>query len=252
MNYYESYSLSLKIMILLWKMNQVDTLTLVNFFYNVGAQYVGIVGTAIGTSNNSSSFPKVLLEPVLGLGVGCKYIRYAKDAAEMKSRAATLLALFFASARVVQTTNPAVNAAFGASAGTEIARMREVIQMTNDITRGGGSSVLLEPVITGFDFGQPTQLGIHFYRKQFTENSKIIIDNIFHESTLRRFCYASRYVIPVSRNLISGKIDSIIFLGSASVCVSVVAITVYGALCLFQNVERKRFYAMKDALVDKL
>ena len=60
---------SLKIMILLWQVGIIDSLTLLQFCINCGAQYIGLtIGEA--ASYIADIGPGVLLAPVKGLGTG--------------------------------------------------------------------------------------------------------------------------------------------------------------------------------------
>lgn len=58
---------SIKIIIFLWQLGLVDTLTLLQFCINCGAQYTGLtLGEAAGYMGDIG--PSVLLAPVQGLG----------------------------------------------------------------------------------------------------------------------------------------------------------------------------------------
>ena len=59
----------LQFVILLWKIVVVDTFNMLKICANCGSQYISVVVSA--TAGNFSDInPKVLLEPVFGLGTG--------------------------------------------------------------------------------------------------------------------------------------------------------------------------------------
>ena len=111
-------------MILLWQLGVVDTLTMLQFFINCGSQYASIVAVE-STGNFSKIGLSVLLSPITGLGTSYKFIRAAQGAAERRARIATLAAFMSTSGRAV-TTDPATNAATGATIASLISYMREV------------------------------------------------------------------------------------------------------------------------------
>ena len=60
---------SLELMFFFWQVGLVDTFSMIQFCINTGSQYGAIV-LAAAAGNVSDIGPKVLLEPVLGLGTG--------------------------------------------------------------------------------------------------------------------------------------------------------------------------------------
>ena len=69
---------SLKIMILLWQVGIIDSLTLLQFCINCGAQYTGLtLGEAAGYMGDIG--PGVLLAPVKGLGTGYQYVQAVRE-----------------------------------------------------------------------------------------------------------------------------------------------------------------------------
>ncbi len=91
-----------KFMCLLWQLGIIDTLGMVNYFVNVGMQYGSIVtAAAAGVNHLSEVNPKIILEPVFGLGVSFRYIKAAETAAGRRARAATIAALLWSSAGLV-------------------------------------------------------------------------------------------------------------------------------------------------------
>ena len=129
---------SLKLIFFFWQVGLVDTFSLIQFCINTGSQY-GVIVIASAAGNFSDIGPKVLLEPVLGLGTGYHFIRAAKTAAERRARIATLAAFLSTSASAV-TTDPATNAAVGGAVASKIAYMRAIL------TRGGGSSNIAKSI----------------------------------------------------------------------------------------------------------
>ena len=80
-------------MFFFWQVGLVDTFSLIQFCINTGSQYGAIV--AASASGNFSDFgPKVLLEPIIGLGTGYQFITAARTATERRACIATL-AVFY-------------------------------------------------------------------------------------------------------------------------------------------------------------
>jgi hypothetical protein len=83
---------SITIMIFLWHLGVVDSLTLFQFCMNCGAQYGGlVVAEAAGSINDIGS--SVLLAPLTGLGTSYKYVQAAQGA-EKRARIATVASLW--------------------------------------------------------------------------------------------------------------------------------------------------------------
>lgn len=78
-----------QLLMLFWQMGIVDTFNVLKLFINCGSQYVGIVLSS-AAGNFSDIGPKVLLEPVLGLGTGYQFVKVAATVAERRQRIATL------------------------------------------------------------------------------------------------------------------------------------------------------------------
>ena len=126
---------SLKIMVLLWQIGTIDTLTLLQFYINCGAQYAGLtLGTAAGYMGDLG--PGVLLAPVKGLGTSYQYVRAAQGAMEKKARIATLASFLAMSGRAT-LTDPATNASAGATIASLIGHMNSVIEKTKNNSTGG-------------------------------------------------------------------------------------------------------------------
>ena len=188
---------SLKLMLFFWQVGLVDTFSMIQFCINTGSQYGAIV-VASAAGNFSDIGPKVLFEPIIGLGTSYQFIRAAQTAAERKARIATLAAFLSASGASAVTTDPATNAAIGGAVASKIAYMRAIL------TRGGGggsyniaksiSSSSLEEFAVVVNSVKTPVLDIHPYRTVFTYNSKMIINNMFQEHTARRcllnYCYS--------------------------------------------------------------
>ena len=68
-------------LILLWKIGVVDTYNVLKICTNCGSRYIGIVLSS-AAENFSDIGPKVLLEPVFGLGTGIQYLVAAAIIAE--------------------------------------------------------------------------------------------------------------------------------------------------------------------------
>ena len=130
-------------MILLWQFEIIDSLTLVQFCINCGAQYTGLtLGEAAGYMGDIG--PSVLLAPVKGLGTGYQYVRAAQGAMEKRARIATLASFMAMSGRAT-LTDPATNAAAGGTIASFIGHMKSVIEKSNN--NGTGGLVFANPAI---------------------------------------------------------------------------------------------------------
>lgn len=183
---------SLKLMLFFWQVGLVDTFSLIQFCINTGLQYGAII-VASAAGNFSDIGPKVLFEPIIGLGTSYQFIRAAQTAAERRARIATLAAFLSTSGASAVTTDPATNAAVGSAVASKIAYMRAIL------TRGGGSYNITKSISSSslkefaiiVDSVKTPVLDIHPYRTEFTYNSKMIIDNMFQEHTARRYLQGS-------------------------------------------------------------
>jgi len=125
---------SIKIMIFLWQFGIVESLTLLQFCMNCGAQYGGLVVTeAAGYMGDIG--PSVLLAPVQGLGTSYQYVRAAQGAMEKKARIATVASFMAMSGRST-LTDPATNAAAGGTIASFIGHMKSVIEKSNNSSGG--------------------------------------------------------------------------------------------------------------------
>ena len=132
---------SLKIMIFLWQFGIIDSLTLLQFCINCGAQYTGLTfGQAAGHMGDIG--PSVLLAPVKGLGTGYKYVQAAQGAMEKRARIATLASFMAMSGRAT-LTDPATNASAGGTLASFIGHMKSVIEKSK--TNGTGGLVFVNP-----------------------------------------------------------------------------------------------------------
>ena len=129
----------LKIMILLWQIGIIDSLTLLQFCINCGAQYTGLtLGEAAGYMGDIG--PGVLLAPVKGLGTGYQYVQAAQGAMEKRARIATLASFMAMSGRAT-LTDPATNAAAGGTIASFIGHMKSVIDKIRYSTQSFRSSL---------------------------------------------------------------------------------------------------------------
>ena len=126
---------TIQVMVLLWQLGVVDSLTLLQFCINCGAQYGGlVVGEAAGYMNDIG--PSVLLAPVQGLGTSYQYVRLAQGAMERRSRIATVAAFMAMSGRAT-LTDPATNGAAGGTVATFIGHMKSIIEKSKNNSTGG-------------------------------------------------------------------------------------------------------------------
>ena len=59
-------------MFLFWQVGLVDKFSLIKFYINIGSQYGTIIAASV-TSNFSDIGPKVLFEPIIGLGTSYQF-----------------------------------------------------------------------------------------------------------------------------------------------------------------------------------
>ena len=239
-------------MLFFWQMGLVDTFSLIQFCINTGSQYGAIVA-ASAAGNFSEIGPKVLFEPIIGLGTSYRFIIAAQTAAERRSRIATIAAFLSTSGASAVTTDPATNAAVGGAVATKIAYMRAIL------TRGGGQAsykiAKLKSSLKDFSIIVDTPvLKIHPSRIQFTSNSKMIIDNIFQEHTTRRYLQSSAekiktvaptYLAPMA----SSQVNTTALIGWTCLGVGLISFTILGSLHLFQRAERKRWQNQNDEVI---
>ena len=237
---------SLKLMLVFWQVGLVDTFSMIQFCLNAGTQYGAIV-VASAAGNFSDIGPKVLLEPIIGLGTSYQFIRAAQTAAEQRARIATIAAFFSTSLASAATTDPATNGAVGSAVASKIAYMRAIL------TRGGcGSSNIANSIVNSVKTPVLTPvLDIHFYRTEFTHKSKIIIGNIFEEHRARRCLQGSAQNINtvVSLGPMAYKVNTTALIGWTCLGVGLISFTILGSLYLFQRAERKR-WENQEVIID--
>ena len=236
-----------QLLMIFWQIGLVDTFNVLKLCVNCGSQYVGIVLSS-AAGNFSDIGPKVLLEPVLGLGTGYQFVKAAATAAERRQRVATL-ASFLAASGGALSTDPTTNGAIGAAVASKIAYMRAIL------ARGGGSQHILNPSWKDFTIvvdSIKTPM-FHPYRSQFTDNCKITINNIFQEHTARRYLQGSAQKIktvalaPIASASI--KENTIALIGWTCLGVGLISFTILGSLYLFQRAERKRWQNQNDEVI---
>ncbi len=242
-------------MLFFWQVGLVDTFSLIQFCINTGSQYGAIVA-ASAAGNFSDIGPKVLFEPIIGLGTSYQFIRAAKTAAERRARIATLAAFLSTSGASAVTTDPATNAAVGGAVASKIAYMRAML------TRGGGSYNIAKSISSSslkefaivVDSVKTPVLDIHPYRAEFTSNSKMIIDNMFQEHTARRYLQGSAQKIKTVAPTYLAPIASAsttALIGWTCLGVGLISFTILGSLYLFQRAERKRWQNQNnEVLID--
>lgn len=235
-------------LILLWKMGVVDTFNVLKICANCGSQYMGIVLSS-AAGNFSDIGPKVLLEPVLGLGTGYQFVKAAATAAERRQRIATL-ASFLAASGGALSTDPTTNGAIGAAVASKIGYMRAIL------ARGGGSQHILNPSLKDFTIvvdSIKTPM-VHPYRAQFTDNCKITINNMFQEHTARRYLQSSTQKLKNIGPTYLAPIASTQIKTTALICwtcfgVGLIGFITFGALYLFQRAEHKRWQNQNEGVI---
>lgn len=245
---------SFKLMLLFWQVGLVDTFSLLQFCINSGSQYGAIV-IASTAGNFSDIGPKVLLEPIIGLGTSFKFIKAAQTVAERRARIATIAAFLSTSGTSAFTTDPATNAAVGGAIASKIAYMRSIFA-----ARGGGQQFLeyvLTPSLKNYlmnnysitvnpnsvltPLWSPAQI-------QLQETNKLIIQNMFQEHTAHRYLkgcaqkiktVAPNYLAPMAAA--STTVNTTAVIGWTCLGVGLIGFTILGSFYLFQCLERKRW-----------
>ena len=248
---------SLKLMLFFWQVGLVDTFSLIQFCINSATQYGAIVvASAAGTFSDIG--PKVLFEPIIGLGTSYQFIRAAQTEAERRARIATLAAFLSTSGASTVALDPATNAAIGSAVASKIAYMRAIL------TRGGGSYSIAKSISSSslkefaivVDSVKTPVLDIHPYQAEFTYNSKMIIDNMFQEHTARCYLQGSAqkiktvvpaYLAPITSA--STKVSTTAIVGWTCLGVGLISFTILGSLYLFQRAERKRWQNENDEVI---
>jgi len=239
-------------MIIFWQAGLVDTFSLIQFCINSGSQYGAIV-VASAAGNFSEISPKVLFEPIFGLGISYKFVLAAKTAAERRARIATLAAFLSTSVTSAATLDPATNAGLGGAVASKISHMREILIRGGSLTKSISSSSLKDFVII-VDSVKTPALEMDPYRTQFTYNSKLIIDNMFQEHATHRYIQGSAqklktiapaYLAPI----VSTQINTTAVIGWTCFGVGIISFTIVGSLYLFQRAERKRWQNQNDEVL---
>ena len=221
-----------------------------NFCVNCGAQWVAISG-ASAVGNCSQIGPKVLLEPILGIGTSVQFVRATSSAIERRNRVVTLAAFISTSATSMFHTDPATNFAVGGSIASQISFMKAII------ARGEAQETVKYVLIPSLkDFAitsnrletpamtrllSPAQM-------QFNNKCNIITQNIFVEHTARRYvkglAQKGRNLLTFSGPLIiqtptKGSIASSI--GYSFLGIGISIITIYGLLSMIRNAKKKHY-----------
>ncbi len=196
------------------------------------------------------------MEPIIGLGTSYQFIKAAQTAAERKARIATIAAFLSTSGASAVTADPATNAALGGAIASKIAYMRAIL------TRGGASSSITKSISSSslkdfviiVDSVKTSVSEIHPYRTQLAYNSKIIIDNMFHEHTARRYLQGSaqkiKTVAPtILAPIASTQINTTALIRSTCFGVGIISFTILGSLYLFQRAERQRWQNQNDEVL---
>lgn len=165
-------STSLKRILFFWQVGLVDTFRLIQFCIKSGTPYSAIVA-ASAAGNFSDIGPKVLFEPIIGLGTSYKFITAAQKVDSLDCYSSSFLIHFWS----ISCFN---------RSGDECSR-----RWCSSIKWSGGSyniakSISLNEFAIVVDSVKTPVLDIHPYRREFTYKSKIIIDNMFREHTARR------------------------------------------------------------------
>ena len=145
------------------------------------------------------------------------------------------------SATTATTVDPATNAALGAAIANKIAYMKAMLM------RGGTQEYVISPII------EPEKIA-------FRQKNNLIIDNMFHEHTARRYARscAQKFtsfkppiaVPPVPVALIaSTQLNTTALIGWTFFSFGIISFTILGGLYLFQRLERKRYQNQNDGII---
>lgn len=250
-------------LILLWKTGVVNTFGLIKICANCGAQYLGVVLSS-AAGNFSDIGPRVLLEPITGLGVSAQFVVKGATILEKRQRIATLAAFISASAAAV-STDPTTNAAMGGVIASKISYMKAILarggetQVGSQATHFLGHQLKRAIDLTDYKFKivldqqQATKILLKqsLYRNEFTLKSKHIINNIFAEHTLCRCGKLSHF----NYAELSKPLPSIFFISQlprtplnvsdiilwSSCAVGSICVLTIGSLYGFQFSKRKRW-----------
>ena len=246
-----------QLLMIFWKLGLVDTFSVLKLCVNCGSQYMGIVLSS-AAGNFSDIGPKVLFEPVLGLGTSYQFVKAAATAAERRKRIATLASFLSASGGAL-TTDPTTNAAIGAAVASKIGYMKAIL------ARGGGSELaeyflipsLKEFAITANQIKNPAMIPLlspvlNPAQIEFQVNCKIITQNIFREHTARRYAQglAQKVVKPTLKPI--NYVRPLAFLASTKVSIpsligwsclwgGITVATIYGTLLIIRDAKNKHY-----------
>lgn len=270
-----TYYFNLKFIVLLWQLGAINALTAVQLISNVGSQWAGISGSALTELSSIKQLPNVLVEPLRGLYTSCRWIKHAPDMASRYQRITTMAAFLSGSGAAATMSSSTANAAYGTAIYAHITHMRTALN-----ARGGGSLLKIQEILgseiiklknlTDYNIvlhGQQTiskmELKNYLYRLEFTEQNKIIIQNMFHEHTLRRFrpvlpgFEETLRFLPISfflpklnqLKVLPLKVGSVVLWSSFAIWA--LSGTILGGLYLFQNSKRRRWERenQKDEIV---
>lgn len=132
------------------------------------------------------------------------------------------------------------------------------------LARGGGSSNIAQSISSSslkklaiiVDSVKTPVLDIHPYRTEFTNKSKMIINNMFQEHTARRYLQgsaqkiktvASNYLAPMAAA--STTVNAPAVIGWTCLGAGLIGFTILGSLYLFQRAERKRWQNQNDEVI---
>lgn len=127
--------MTFRTILLMWQFGLIDTFSAINFMYNLVAQYSSVVVAALAYGN-ITQFPKVMFEPITGLGVAYRFVKIA-EAAEKQKRIATLALLLANSVSADAQPTPVGSSGMGVVVAAQIAHMKKVLE-----TRGGSTETM--------------------------------------------------------------------------------------------------------------
>ena len=252
---------SLRMVLLMWQMGQLDALTVISFVNNVAAHYVSMVW---GQALMDKSFkPSYLLVPFDGLRIGMLWVTSADSIAERRTRIGTLAIMLGSSGVSILNSNMEASAASAGVALNHINFMKE--QLKNIPPGGWQSSKVTYILVDG-----PHQIGINIGHL-FTRNSNKTLELYRHRAFECQQIYENMIHNHALNRLGSGTVGqnstSLAYrLGAPSLLINTVAvnqttvilwvgfgfglvtISIIGLLALFQWSERKRILKGKTTI----
>ena len=236
-----------KIIIFLWNIEMLDSLTVIQICWNTGAQYCGIGGSsAVGNWSNIS--PLILFEPINGLRISAHCILNGATRAEQARRLATVTSYLSVSTTSALQLDPNTNLAIGRTVAAKIGYMKSIL------ARGGGNTLLSYSIPTN-----PNNINyltiastnknlrvnrlLHRLRQQTTNQE--VIKNMFEQNKNHRFAQGlasnSTSFLTTNVSIISKtKLNTKAIIGWTTCTIGITGCLIIESLLLFQESKKRR------------